>query len=98
MFLILPAVVTVMEENESFARTVAFLRRGDSFGVRASKINSGSVRFHFHSMTCFQKTTTVNNLYYVKCLSSLFLNVKICFIQQQIRGNEKKKEKRNVLL
>ena len=27
------AVVTVLGENESFARTVHFLRRGDSFGV-----------------------------------------------------------------
>ena len=27
------AVVTVMEEHENFARTVHFLRRGDSFGV-----------------------------------------------------------------
>lgn len=29
------AVVTVMEENENFARTVNFLRRGDSFGELA---------------------------------------------------------------
>ena len=34
LFCFVEAVVTVMEEMESFARTVTFLRRGDSFGVR----------------------------------------------------------------
>ena len=35
------AVVTVMEEHENFARTVHFLRRGDSFGVGTiNKTNS----------------------------------------------------------
>ena len=44
-----PAVVTVLGENESFARTVNFLRRGDSFGVSESDCES-RLYAKFHSI------------------------------------------------
>jgi len=71
------AVVTVLGENESFARTVNFLRRGDSFGVSKSDWES-RLYAKFHSILLPWIPRKWNSFEFVECF--------IYYIQQRNRN------------